>query len=442
MVEKLTASKKITLLLLFVLAISSFFSVRHWKGNEKWKWIVAMDGRGYYAYLPAVFIFNDHSFSFYEKNETIEGDPANFLNKTENGVVNKYYCGEAMMLTPFFLSAHLLAKVGGFPCNGYSEPYYYGVLIAAIFYFLFGLCFLQKLLLSMGFRQWIGLSVATVYAFGTNLFYYAVYEPSMSHVYSFCAISAFLFFVHRYFQTYQMNTLFIASAIFGLVILLRPINIVILTLVPFISGGINNFKKGIFPFRSKTIYMLISFLIVIVLVSVQLILYKWQTGHFFIWSYKGEVFNFKHPEIINSLFSYQKGFFIYTPLAFISLGGIVIYLFRNRFSFIAVLIPIALFIYIISSWHCWDYGWSYGLRAYIDYYAVFAILLAVVLSEVSRKKFGQYIINIFLIIIIVVSCIQTYQINKRILSYYNMNKEKYWKVFLRTDRNYENIFYK
>ena len=440
MVKALKKSRYLLIFLILLSIISSFFAIKRWAGGEKWEWIIAMDGRGYYAYLPALFIFSDPTYSFYEKYTPLDGDPANFSNKTEKGTVDKYYYGEAFLLSPFFFIAHTISKIGGYPLSGYSKPYYLSVMFASIFYFLAGCVFLWLLLRKMNFNKNIAFATCVAYSFGTNLFYYAVYEPSMSHIYSFFAISAFLYSLISYFKEPQKRTFLFASFLLGIVVVIRPVNVLILTLIPFIAGDLNHLKNGFtFIFRNYLIFIL-SFLIVLFLIFGQLLLYYWQTGQFIIWSYKDEGFNFSNPQIINSLFSYTKGFFVYTPLALISLAGFFLFKENKRYLFFSALIPLFIIIYVVSSWSSWSYGWSYGLRAYIDYYPFFAILLAYLLDKCFKKKWSIAII-IILSATIAFSAIQTYQINVRILHQGDMNKERYWKVFLKTNSKYENIFY-
>lgn len=38
-------------------------------GKDNWKGIIESDGKGYYAYLPAIFIYNDLNFGFFDKIE-------------------------------------------------------------------------------------------------------------------------------------------------------------------------------------------------------------------------------------------------------------------------------------------------------------------------------------------------------------------------------------
>ena len=38
-------------------------------GKDHWKGILEADAKGYYAYLPAIFIYHDLNFGFFEKIE-------------------------------------------------------------------------------------------------------------------------------------------------------------------------------------------------------------------------------------------------------------------------------------------------------------------------------------------------------------------------------------
>jgi hypothetical protein len=96
--------------------------------------------------------------------------------------------------------------------------------------------------------------------------------------------------------------------------------------------------------------------------------------------------------------------------------------------------------YVLSSWWSWYYGSSYGLRAYIDYYAIFFIPFALFLDKL---RFGAKLFIVALAFLAVpINIIQTYQYKKYILHWVGMNKEKYWKVFLKTDKKYEGILWK
>ena len=96
--------------------------------------------------------------------------------------------------------------------------------------------------------------------------------------------------------------------------------------------------------------------------------------------------------------------------------------------------------YILSSWFSWYYGASYGLRAYIDYFTLFFIPFAVFLNESGRFLKGSVIA--LSILTVPLNVIQTYQYRHYILHNSGMNMEKYWRVFLRTNRQFMGLLYK
>jgi hypothetical protein len=53
----------IPIILIIVIWVSSNLN---W-GNDRWEGIIKTDGNGYYAYLPALFIYNDLNFGFFEE---------------------------------------------------------------------------------------------------------------------------------------------------------------------------------------------------------------------------------------------------------------------------------------------------------------------------------------------------------------------------------------
>ncbi len=100
-----------------------------------------------------------------------------------------------------------------------------------------------------------------------------------------------------------------------------------------------------------------------------------------------------------------------------------------------LLLPISIFyvlnIYIQSSWWCWWFGGSFGLRAFIDSYAIMAIPLASILSYLSSNKIMKYVSISVLVLLIGFNNFQIQQYNRRAIHYWWMNKEAYWETFLK-----------
>jgi hypothetical protein len=140
------------LVIVFILGFSIVYdkNVRwtNWNG-EFWKNTINGDGRGYYAYLPAIFIYHDLNFDFVKKTDNVpEIFVGNFLNEKDGKKFDKYFIGVAVLLLPFFSIAYLLSVILGYSLDGYSQLFQYSVSFAALFYLTTGLFFIVRLLQS------------------------------------------------------------------------------------------------------------------------------------------------------------------------------------------------------------------------------------------------------------------------------------------------------
>ena len=199
------------------LFLSLDFAYKH-KDNVLWS-----DAEGYYMYLPAIFIYDGfvdipvrtpYQFPKY-------GDTDKYLTK--------YTCGVAIMELPFFLASHALASILGEETNGYSGIYIKGVLLAAAFYVWLGFFFLAKVL-KRNYSEWIVVLTVLCLYLGTNLFYYTAREGGMSHGYSFGLFAVFIYLTPRFYQstTLPWSRIIGMALLSGLIVLIRPTNIVIL----------------------------------------------------------------------------------------------------------------------------------------------------------------------------------------------------------------------
>ncbi|HNW69605.1 MAG TPA: hypothetical protein PKI01_04325 [Bacteroidales bacterium] len=430
-------NKKIIFTVLFIGTILLWISANINWGGDKPKWIVLADGKGYYAYLPAVFIYHDLNFGFFEEKEmSPSSDPKLFYDYRvySNGhAINKCFCGTAIMQLPFFLAAHGIITLTGGTADGYSALYLIFVQIATIFYFLLGLYFLSKLLKLYDFKTSSVLTVLIAVTFGTNAFYYIVREAAMSHIYSFSLIAAFMYFSKKFFSNYKPALFILLSVLLGLIILVRPANGIVVFMLPFLTSSWYGFKRGLFTVFHKPWHLLTGVLIFLALVSIQLVIYKISTGSFFIDSYSEESFDFLHPHFIDFLFSYKKGAFLYTPLIFISLTGLYYFWKSSRYQFFSIVFFILFLFYILSSWGNWWYGGSFSSRVLIEYLPLFMVLLAATLESFSKKILKGIFIGI-IAVLIMVNQIQVYQYRYGAIHYENMDKQMYWDEFLRIDK--------
>jgi len=400
------------------------------------------DAQGYYGYLVALFL--EHSFNWEQVISSyadvyFNGSAADFTVDTEAGRVNKYFAGTALLLLPFFALSCVAASLFGFPVDGYSLPFQHGMIIASVSYSVFGLFLLSRFLQSKGISWSNAIVVILTCFFGTGLFYYSISEPVMTHVYSFFVFSAFLLQATRMFAKPTGKRILILAVIFALIVLVRPSNGIIVLSLPFLAGGLGSFL-GLLTDKTFLKALLPAFVVVGAVIAIQLAVYWFQVGKPIVWSYKGEGFNFSDPETINVLWSFKKGFFIYTPWALLGLVGLVVLAFRKTAEAVWLWLFLAVSVYIISCWWNWYYGSSFGMRAMIEYLPFFAFGLAFLLQKTSGLAKG--VIVLIAVMTVPINLVQSYQYNKFILHWDQMDAERYWQVFLKTDKKYEGIFYR
>lgn len=403
------------------------------------------DGVGYYDYLPSTFIHHD----LVRYNEPFSLNKDSYQRILPTGVyvpfsdfhVNKYPCGTAVLQLPFFFYAHYTTKLDNSPTDGYQKPFQKTVGYAAIFYLFLSLLFLKKVLVLYDIKPLIVFFCQFTLVLATPITIYASNDAGFSHVYSLFAITAFVFFTKSYFIDFKRRNLIWASLLLGLIFILRQPNLLIVLFVPFLAGSWNNLKIGISTLLRNKKNLLFALAAFLLIASIQFTLWYLQTGRFIIDSYQAESFDFTDPHLIDILFSYRKGLFVYTPILFFGIFGLVGLVFKKDYFLVfSWLFFFFILTYILSSWWSWYFGSSFGLRAYIDYFVIFFIPIALLLDS-----FGP-VVKVFVLLIslltIQVNCIQSYQYNQYILHYHQMDKEKYWKVFLKTEDVYKGLLWK
>jgi hypothetical protein len=413
-------TKLSTATLLLVLVLQTFLLVNVRWHNNGWKKVIEFDGKGYYDLLPATFLRHDirHQDSLQEFTRVVNGR-----------VLNKYYIGTPLLMSPFFACAAGYAKAAGYAMDGYSLPFQEAISLAALCYLLLGLFFLKKILQLMGIRDPVIAAVLLLIAYGTNLIHYALMEPGMSHVYSFALVAAFLYAGMLYFATGHKYQIFLATAAFALIVLIRPVNGIIIFTLPFLAGS----KARLFELFSK--WLLLAAVIQFCLAIFFLQFYAWhiQTGHWLVWSYPGEGFYFFHPEVMNILFSYKKGLLLYTPLCILGLAGLISLYRINSLAAASIFLTLALATWAIASWWSWAYAGSFSQRAFVEYLPLFAIGLACLINYAPRIRLLSIVCCS---VCLVLNLIQYYQYHTEILDPNYMNAGKYKYIFLKTASKY------
>lgn len=421
---------KITIIAIACVSMLLIYFFR-WHGDDgtKFKYIVDGDGRDYYSYLVSIFI---------NKNLANQDIRNWYVIPTPTGTINVHTVGVSLLLLPFFCIGYIWSFFSNAELNGLSEPFQKMVSVGGLFYLVLGLLYLKRLLIEFDIRDKIIVIVLVLIFFGTNLLNYALSQPSMSHVYSFALISAFLFYVKKTFQEFSNKYLYISAVLLGLIILVRPVNAIIILAIPFLANSFDNLKITIQAIFYNKKSLMLSTLIFLLLLSIQSVVWYSQNQHFIQWGYKGNGFYFDRPQTWLMLFGFNAGFFIYTPLCFVIFFGFIPLYSQNKFRFFALLFFMAGCFYLFSSYWAYTYFDGLSIRTFVDFYSLFAILLSILLTHIANKKI-KYLIIILLAVSSLLNLVFCYQYQAGILPESGMNFKKFKYIFLKTDNSYIDI---
>ena len=428
----------------FLVVFAAVLIINNYLGNQDV--VIKADGKGYYDYLPATFIYQDLNFHFTDTLVTEYYDHKSYSSgylKSINGhQVDKYFPGVAILWIPFFAGAHWYALNSEYPADGYSRPYQKSIFYAAIFYLWLGLLFLRKVLQRLRVQWYVILGVQLLFTLATPIMNYVQYDSSFTHVYSFALINGVVYLGFRFLDSRKWIDAIGLGVLIGLIIIVRPVNLMAILLLLLYFDSWNEFKKKWVELFSDEVKKLGVFCVVFLsVVSIVPVIWSVQTGQWFIWGYENEGFNFLKPAFIDFLFSYRKGAFVHTPLLFVVLlSGI--YLYRKKAFKLGVFAGlIGLITYVLSSWWAWYYGASYGSRPMIDYYILFALAIALFIKELKPVWFQLSFLG-SLFIFIPINIIQTFQYQTYIMDWNEMTLEKFQTIGLHIDEKYRGMYFR
>ncbi len=429
-----TKPSKMAYYLLILVMLVSTLSIRKWEKSP----IIEFDAVHYYSYLPAVFIQKDIELNFYE------ADPVGYWNRNEyrpsytaeGKKIFKTTMGLAIFYAPFFFMAHgYVLTFGQYAANGFTLPYQIAIAFAALFYLFVGLYYLRKILV-LFWDEWTAAITLLGVVLGTNLFYYSVLEPAYAHVFGFSILIVFVHLCIKWHKEQLPKYTIGIGLLLGLILLMRPTNGLIgLFFLIYGVGSWPQFKARYNTFLRHIFSLILMAALAFLVLLPQLLYWKHTTGNYIFNSYIGERFYFSNPQIINGLFSYRKGWLVYTPIMLLALVGIPLLWKNSKAFFLPVFLFVFISIYLAFSWWCWWYGGSFGQRCMVDFYGILAIPMAQSIHTFKNKSHAlRPALIAFLLLLIPYNLFQTYQYTKAIIHWDSMTKEAYWAVFGSTER--------
>lgn len=378
------AKNRYSLYVLLLIAVAEFAALflyyPKWK-NEKTEAVISYDVSGYYWYLPALFIYKDIKHcSFCDTiiktyGPTPELQQA-YRHSTGNYVM-KYAAGQAILLAPAFFAAHAYAAVSGrFPADGFSLPYQLAIAVWALLISLLGLTVLRLVLLHYFSDAVAALTLGSI-ALATNYVEYAVFSGAMTHNSLFTLYSLLLFLTIRFYYRPSYGLAMLIGLTCGLATITRPTELLSI-LLP-LSWGISSqraLSHRLNFIRSHPGLMLLMAMAAIAVMLIQVYYWHYVTGHYLVYSYGNEGFDWLRPHLAKGLCDPKAGWLLYSPVMMFSIIGFY-HLYHNyRHLFWSCLIFFLAFAYVAFSWAEWWYGWSVGHRAMVQSYAVLSLPMA------------------------------------------------------------------
>ncbi len=405
-------------------------------GAEHWRTVLQADAKGYHAYLPGLLLEGDPnlgSFDVIERGRYYNPDLFyDYRLQVDGTYINKYFMGTALMQSPLFVCAHAYATITGAEADGWSKPYVVAVNLSAIAFVIVGLLCLAKLLTTYAIADGIIAFTVVAFTFGTNLFYYAVVAPGMSHVYSFGLCTAFLLVGRRFALRPRPSHLLALGLLLGAIMLVRPVNAVILFALPILFDTSDRMRECWRTIREFPRSAIGGVSAALAIGALQLVYYKAATGSWIVYSYGDEGFNWSDPHMLDMLWSYRKGLFVYTPITLLACVGLWHLAQHSRWAALAWMSFFVVLTYVLSSWWNWWYGGSFGSRVYVEFLALIALPFALLLQRTTGR--WRKVLITTAVLLMVVCQIQTYQARYYRIHWSDMDRERYWDEFLRIDK--------
>jgi len=395
---------------------------------------------GYYLYLPAYFIHDDialrdHAWldqvmATYEPSSTFY----QLVDAEDGARVIKYSSGMAVAYAPFFFIAHAIAGPLGYAADGFSEPYRWLVTYGALIYILIGLALLRRVLLHFFTEGWTAILMITI-VLGTNYFQLAVFDGTLlTHPFLFTLYAGLVLFTIRWHDDPKPGTAFLIGALIGYITLVRPSEIVCV-LIPIFWATQTGFLAKWRSVARNPHHLLIALVGVLIFIAPQLLYWHTVTGDWVFYSYvnAGEGLDLGSPHVKEFLFSFRKGWFVYTPLMVLAIAGLLALWQNGRNVFWALTVFLIADVYLISSWTNWWYaGGSFSARAIVPSFVLLAIPLGFLLRDLATIGWARTSAMIGVSACVVLTLFQTWQWNNRILSKERMTAGYYAAIFGRT----------
>ena len=428
----------ITLIFLSYFLYRASYLYPKWE-NQDTESTLSWDVFGYYLYLPARFVFDDLERLEFRKyvfeNYTPAGDFHHAVEQPDGKMVMKYPIGMSILYFPSFLMGHLYAHLSDYPVDGFSWPYQFFIHMGSILYAVLGLILLRKILL----RYYSDLATALtlgIIVLATNYFNYVSYDGAMTHNHLFTLYAVIIWLTISWHEKPNIKTAGLLGAVIGLATIVRPVELLSI-LIPVFW---NVYDKDSLLAKWDLIkkhwkHVMVAGVLLCAVGFIQMQYWFLHSGQYLYYSYGDQGFNFLRPRLWRGLFSFQKGWLIYTPVMSLALLGFIPFYKKQKDKAVAIFIYFCINLYIVFSWKMWWYGGSFGSRPVIQSYAALSLPLAACITYLLNTKTLKWVALAFVLFATELNLFQTWQAHSPEVGIHPefMTQKYYFKIFGQTN---------
>jgi hypothetical protein len=394
------------------------------------------DGYSYHVYLPATFIYGDPSLAALA-NDWYGGTFPEFSGirrwPSTGRWVNLHPIGTAISMAPFFLAAHAMSWWSDFPRDGFSFYYQHAAGLAGLVYMVAGLAVLARILRAH-FTDGVVLATLASITWGTNLFHYGTFDSTFSHAFSFFLICVWLLLVDRWWIVPTPGRAIALGVVAALIVVTRYTNAIFLILLPLFGiASLHDVAVRLRELRTRGASLALAAVAAAIAAAPNFVLYKWITGQWFVSSYAavGAGFNFGSPHLVDVLFSTQKGLFFWSPILLLAVVGAALAKGWTRGLVVPASIIFIADVYLVASWSYWQFGATFGHRAFTDGFGLAAPFLASTFEWAARRRWTVAVVSLLATAVVLLSAAQMIQYWMGILPTADTTWTQYRMLFLR-----------
>jgi hypothetical protein len=335
------------------------------------------DAVEYYSHLRSLYFDHDLDFAneFAHFGILTRGDK---VRPTATGHRRTIFSvGPALFWMPFYAGGDLLARLGGEREDGYSRFHIRAVCLASLVYAVAGLLLVFRLLDELYGRS-VGFWTTLLLLYATFLLWYVVDEAAMSHALSFFAAALALALWWPARRGLDPRRALLLGLLLGLGATVRWQNGVLL-LLPALSL-LRDLRRRPLPAVRTGLLVLLAFAVG---ASPQMLAWKAIYGQYLLPDppHGKDFLRLGHPYLLNTFFSSRHGLLYWTPVLWGGFLGFLSLFRRDRFTTLALVLPLLVMSYVNACSGDWWAGGSFSNRRFDSVLPLLAVGLGASLER-------------------------------------------------------------